>query len=181
MDVFGKVVEVVENATIAKNGGGSYKGTRLTYRDSSDGALKDRNIHENALKFNPSLKEMVHGLKSGDDFTMTIEKEGEFWNIKNIVKGNVPTVAAAKPAVQGASATPKSTYQTAEERAQTQVYIVRQSSITQAIAWFNLANLKPNDPPEIKDVIEVAKQFEAHVFSQATGMDAIMSMQNDIV
>jgi hypothetical protein len=179
MDIFGKVIEVVDNATIAKNGGGSYKGTRFTYRDSKDDGIKERSIHENVLKYNPTLKASLGEFKSGDDFTMTLEKEGEFWNIKGLVKGNKPTEVTVKQTTQGAVASPKSTYQTAEERAQTQVYIVRQSSITQAIAFFNLNEEHKVSPEKILDI---AKQFEAHVFgNQEVDSGSIYDMKSDIL
>lgn len=178
MDVFGKVIEVTENATIAKNGGGSYKGTRFTYRDSKDESIKERGIHENALKYNPSLKTSLSELKSGDDFTMTLEKEGEFWNIKGLVKGTTEINIPIKGNFQGVSTTPKSTYQTAEERAQTQVYIVRQSTIAHAISYFSLPGSKDVG---VNDIIQVAKQFEAHVFGTQFDDGSIINMESDIL
>ena len=177
MDICGKVIEITENVTIAKNGGGSYKGTRFTYRDSKDGSMKERGVHDNALKYNPSLKSSFELLKAGDDFTMTIEKEGEFWNIKELVKGNIPTVSPVKGVFQGVNATPKSTYQTAEERAQTQIYIVRQSSLSNSISYFKLLE---KEQLNVEDVIMVAKQFEAYVFENQDDND-IYNMESDIL
>jgi hypothetical protein len=54
---------------------------------------------------------------------------------------------------------PKSTYETPEERAARQVLIVRQSSISSAVE-FAVAH-KVKDPQE---VIAIAKQFEDYVF-----------------
>ena len=182
MDVFGKVIEVAENVTIAKNGGGSYKGVRFTYRDTKDDSIKERGIHENALKYNPTLKASLSELKSGEDFTMTLEKEGEFWNIKGLIKGNVPTNTPAKGPTQSFNATPKSTYETAEERAYKQICIVRQSSITQALTFINQkAILDNNSLATVEDIIAVAKQFEAHVFRTESGVDAIFNMESDIL
>jgi hypothetical protein len=69
---------------------------------------------------------------------------------------NGSSVSAATPAY-------KSTYETPEERARKQVYIVRQSSITAALAY--LAQTKVTDPSYL-DVISVAQRFEAYVFGQ---------------
>jgi len=55
---------------------------------------------------------------------------------------------------------PKSTYETPEERAQRQILIVRQSSVSAAVATLSVGAkaVKP------ADVIAVAKEYEAYVF-----------------
>lgn len=67
-----------------------------------------------------------------------------------------------KPTYQ---ASPKSTYPTDEERAKTQIYIVRQSNITAAI---NLLSTGAKAPPKLDDIIATAKVFENHVFGTST-------------
>lgn len=181
--VIGKVMEVEMDVNIAKNGGGTYKGTRIIYKDQ-DGSLKEQNMHSNALKFNPAMKQILSELTTGDQFTMIKEKEGEFWNVKSISKGVVQATVSEKTGTASAgtgNSSPKSTYQTAEERAQTQVYIVRQSSITAALTWFNLANLKGDTPPDISDVLAVARQFEAHVFGNDFDDGSIENLKSDIL
>jgi hypothetical protein len=59
----------------------------------------------------------------------------------------------------GATASPRSTYETPEERAKKQVYIVRQSSVSSAIAMHSVG-AKTLD---VKKVLETAKEIEAHV------------------
>lgn len=63
------------------------------------------------------------------------------------------------------TASPKSSYPTDEERAKTQVYIVRQSNITAAI---NLLSVGAKTSPKLEDVIATAKKFEDHVFGTST-------------
>jgi hypothetical protein len=178
MNVTGTIIAIENGVTIAKQGGGSYTGTRMTYRDSEQ-AIKEKLFHSNVLKFNPSIKDGVSTLVSGDPFTMVLEKEGEFWNAKTLVKGSVAQAPAAS-AKTAASPAPKSTYQTAEERAATQVYIVRQSTITQAI---NLI-VADKSKPTVANVLAIAKQFEDHVFgnkADKTGMDALIDLDSDIM
>lgn len=55
----------------------------------------------------------------------------------------------------------KSTYETPEERAVKQIYIVRQSSISSAIG---LLTTGAKVPPDADAVLEVAKKFETFVF-----------------
>lgn len=95
-----------------------------------------------------------------------------------------PTATAGYTRTQaGAStATTKSTYETPEERAAKQIYIVRQSSISAAI---NLLGVGSKTPPKVADVIETAKEFEAYVFGRESSSakadsNDVMDMMDDI-
>lgn len=168
MELSVKLVSIENDATIAKNGGGSYKGTRIAYRDA-DGTLKEKNVHSNVFKFNPSLKNQLQEVKGGDDVVLEMVKEGEFWNLKGVKKGAPPqqnsesNVGGAR-AGNGANVSPRSTYETPEERAKKQVYIVRQSSIAQALTYFGLIKGIDDTFPTTSEILGVASQFEAHVF-----------------
>ena len=88
------------------------------------------------------------------------------------VKAAVVSAAAARP---GQTA-PRSTYETAEERAKKQVYIVRQSSVATAE---RLLSVGAKAPVKVDEVIKVARELENYVFSQpapaggATGFDDV--------
>ncbi len=72
-----------------------------------------------------------------------------------------PKAAKGKVSKTVPAATPfKSTYETPEERARKQVYIVRQSSITAALTY--RGSLSSGN--SIDDIIECAKEFETYVF-----------------
>jgi|SRR5687768_2376459 len=180
MNVNAKVVACDFDQTIAKNGGGSYKGTRLTYRDP-DGSIKEKCLHSNALKYNPTLKNQLSELKAGDDITMVLEKEGDFWNLKEVVKGgipdNPPAANGGNGKANGANTSPRSTYETPEERARRQVLIVRQSSVSSAIAYS--ATLKT--ALSIAEVLKVAEQINAFVFDTEFDDGSIESMPSDII
>ena len=180
MNVNAKVVACDFDQTIAKNGGGSYKGTRLTYRDP-DGSIKEKCLHANALKYNPTLKAQLSELKSGDDITMVLEKEGDFWNLKEVVKGmvdNGPAAVTGNGAGRNGAAanvSPRSTYETPEERAKKQVLIVRQSSVSSAIAYS--ATLKT--PLVIGEVLKIADQITAFVFDSEFDDGSIETLPSD--
>lgn len=175
MDVFGKVVSFEDNVQVAKNGGGSYPGARLAYRDDT-GAMKEKGFHANVFKFNKELKTQLSNLNVGQDFVMTMEKEGEFWNAKSVLPAAQAVVEQPTATASGTKATPytapKSTYETPEERAKKQVYIVRQSCINYAILY-------KGNKADIKEIINLAKQFEAHVFGEDFDDGMPMSMSND--
>ena len=160
MEVRGVVISVELDVQVAKAAGGTYPGARLMYRDEA-GALKEKSFHNNVFKFNPGLKTQISNLKAGQSFVMTMEKEGEFWNVKSIVPSSTTNDAgkhsgAVQETKTAPISSPKSTYETSEERAKKQIYIVRQSSISSAIALYPKA--------KNEQILETAKLFEDYVF-----------------
>lgn len=106
--------------------------------------------------------------KSGEVYDIErVKNEGGFWDWVSIKGGNAAQTPSQTATVASGSTSftsPKSTYETADERAKKQVYIVRQSSISAAIE--TLKTDKKN--PSVQDVIETARQYEAFVFGQET-------------
>lgn len=160
MEITGKVI-AIDMAAKVQGQKGVYIGVELMYKDLKDGQNKTKAFHENALKFNAALKNGLENLSSGDEFTAVLEKKDEFWNWVSVAKGFAQTTAP-KTVLGTAKAAP-STYATAEERAQTQAYIVRQSSITAALKLIEI-NGKKNQTAN--DVITIAEYFEAWVFGK---------------
>lgn len=186
MIVKGTVVSVELDVQVAKNGGGTYPGARLSYRDEN-GALKEKGFHNNVFKFNAGLKTQLANLSPGNVFNMEMEKEGEFWNVKGITLATASAPVADKdvPATGKTTpytASPKSTYETPEERAKKQLYIIRQSSINQAIEYAKEYGngVKGDKFVSITDIIKVAKQFEAHVYGNDFDDGSLISMTEDI-
>ena len=179
MNITGTVMGVEFNVTIPKLNGDNYQGARFSYRDST-GALKEQAFHKNSLKFNPALKNQLEQLEVGKGFTMVKEKEGDFWNVKGIYgEGAAPASEAKASPAKGTvppSPAPKSNYETSEERAQRQVYIIRQSSLSNAVAALAVAAKKA---PSANEVIQLAKQFEAYVFDTEFDDGTIMTLKSD--
>jgi len=115
--------------------------------------------------------------KPGDAFEIKSEKNDKgYWDWIGIDNAGATSVTAAKPA---GNATPKSTYETAEERANRQVLIVRQSSLSNAIEYYKL-NSKIF--PTIEQVTELASYFEDFVFGKKdTPVDPIDSLESDVI
>lgn len=105
----------------------------------------------------------------GSRFEVTVTKNASGFNDWT---GAVPAAADAAPAAQPAKAAvggytagnsnPRG-FPTEEERAKTQVYIVRQSSLTNATAALSIG---AKTPPTAEAVIERARKYEAYVFGQ---------------
>lgn len=178
MQINGTTVAVEFDVTIPKQNGGSYQGTRFSYRDDT-GALKEQNFTAQTLKYNAAVKNQLMQLAPGSRFTMVKEKEGEFWNVKGLyaegaAPSTSPTTSTAKAPVNSASPAPKSTYATAEERAQTQVYIIKQSSVASAVNLSSTLKLKSKE-----EVLEVAKFFEAYVMGTEFDDGSIYTLPSD--
>jgi len=163
MIINGTVVSVEIDVNVAKKDGGNYPGSRLTYRDST-GKICEQAFHNNAFKFNAPLKTSLVSLVVGDNIEIEKEKKGDFWNVLNIrkVEGNTAaaTTGTTVSAVR-ATSSPKSTYETPDERAKKQVYIVRQSSLSAAL---NFSELTGNKKATKEDIVNLAEFFEAFVF-----------------
>jgi hypothetical protein len=171
MQVNAKVITVEVDISIPKqDGSGSYKGSRLVYTDDS-GKVQTQAFHDNVFKFNAALKQQLKELKTGDNVVIDKEKpEGSsFWKVNGILKSNSTGATAPTTASSPAQPSPKSTYETPEERAKKQVYIVRQSSIANAVA------LLPKS--DVAKILETAKTFEDFVFGN--GPKVAMTLTDD--
>ncbi len=186
MDVItGKVVKVAIDVDVAKKDGGTYKAWKLVYEDAA-GDVKTVAKPIGGLKYNAALKKGLESLKEGDAFTLNQEKEGDFWVPKTIAKGGAVTTTKA-PATKSepARASSGSTYSTAEERAQTQIYIIRQSSLTTALKLMELQGCSVGDEPTEAEVIKLAKVFETWVMTgkmpvSEDAMAALTDLESDI-
>lgn len=137
---------------------GSYQTIDLTYRNIT---FENKVETKKIMSFNH--KDVFNTLKAaqaGDVYTVSRAKNDKgFWDWTSIAAGDAAPAAATGGS--GVTTTPaKSSFETADERAKKQVYIVRQSSISAAIA--TLKTDKKN--PTVEEVINVAREFEAYVF-----------------
>lgn len=101
---------------------------------------------------NPSVFKVLDASRVGDSFDVAVTKNAKGYDTWSSI-GAVGTIKDT-PVVNKVIG---SNYETATERAVKQRYIVRQSSLANAIA------LSPKG--SIKDIIAVAKEFEEYVFS----------------
>lgn len=185
MQVQGKVVESQVNVQVPKKGGGTYPGCMLTYR-GADGKVAEQAFHENAFKYNAPLLEVLKTLAAGDTFVMEKEKKGDFWNVVSITKTDGMSAAPAASAASASASKPAgkvlgSTYETPEERAKKQVYIVRQSSITAALGYFTL---NKTAKATTEDILAIAKEFEKYVFAstelETDPVQGVVDMEDDV-
>ena len=162
MIITGKIVSIDLNATITKASGGTYKGAEIVFKDAN-GKVQTKNIHENGLKYAPAVKNGLESLEPGDNFTVEMEKKDDFWTWISIKKG-IEQEEKQKTTLQQSTTTKSTSWETAEERAARQKLIVRQSSLTNAVAFLAI---QPGSMPITEvDVIETATTFYNWVFER---------------
>jgi hypothetical protein len=117
----------------------------------------------------------------GEVYEVTVVKNPQGYNdwtqmVKG-VEGNVaatPASSTSKGAVASSpTAAVRSSYETPEERAKKQVYIIRQSSVSSAVAALS-AGVFP--PIKFEDVLDFAKKIEKYVFDMDLGADAFQDV-----
>lgn len=164
------LIEVIANpVSTVPTAKGSYQVIDLAYKNKS---FQDKLEGKKVMSFtNKDVFAALQKAQFGDIFEISrVKNDKGFWDWTAVnsggvgmdVSASVPTTSAPTASPVKGTVTPKSNYETAEERAARQVLIVRQSSVSSAVE-FAVAN-KVKDPQE---VIKIAQAFEAYVFGTA--------------
>ena len=137
---------------------GSY--TQLDVAYKKEGKTEGKKI----MSFGAGKKafDVLKNAKTGEVYTISSSKNEQsgYWDWTDAVAGAAGDTST-KAAGYSPSSSPRNTYETPEERAQKQVYIVRQSSIASAIELLKTDKKQP----DVNEVLQLAQQFEAFVFS----------------
>lgn len=142
---------------------GSYTILTVNFRDAN-GKVASRNI----MSF--VAKDVFAALQVGKENEIFEVEEitnakgyKEFTSAKSTGTFDTGSVGSSGGPVDSAkhSPAPKSNYETAEERANRQVLIVRQSSLSTAVDYIKAVG---NVKAKVSDVITIAKQLEGYVF-----------------
>jgi hypothetical protein len=163
------IVDVGAPNTHAAKNGRSYQSIEVTYKNEQ-GQTQSKKL----MSFsNPTVFNHIRDLTKGDALNVTTEKDANgYWQWTGIGGDNaVSETKQATPATGGRVT--GSNYETKEERAARQVFIIRQSSLSTAVELLGTGS-------KVADVIATAKEFEAYVFSKSTGIDAINELEDDI-
>jgi len=147
---------------------GKYQQLTVCYTDLNSG----KDFTYKLMSFlNKAGYELLKSAKKGDEFHVVCNKNDKgYWQWDEIYKSG-EQVKTTK-----ASPSPRSTYETPEERARKQLYIVRQSSLTNAIAMLQAAADKKT-PINVDTVIHVAQKFEDYVFGINTNDDFVVTLE----
>lgn len=142
---------------------GKYKMAEIAYKDLAKGQVSSKKL----MSFtNPAVYKTMVDAKNGELYSVELVKNDKgYWDwtaVSTTTSVNTASGGSPEPAKGAANASPKSTYETAEERAKKQVYIIRQSSISSAIDTIKT----DKKAPTVAEVLAVAKQYEDYVFGR---------------
>lgn len=140
---------------------GQYKKAKVIYKNKS---FQDKVEEKQIMDFTfPKVFNTIEQSKFGDVLEIIRNKNDKgYWDWTDIgTETNPPYTEQGAGMINKpvANVSPKSTYETAEERAKRQVMIVRQSSISSAVAALKLDKAAL----DATAIITMAKQFENYV------------------
>ena len=125
--------------------------------------------------------EVLATAQPGEIYDVTVVKNAAGYNdwtamVKGVAGNDAaPTVQAASKGAVASSPTAavRSSYETPEERAKKQVYIIRQSSVSSACTALSVG---AKTPVKFEDVLDFAKKIEKYVFDMDLGADAFQDV-----
>lgn len=166
----------VKNSTVPTNKG-SYQVLEVDYKEVNGGKVGSKKIMSFVQTSKPAF-DVLSTASAGETYEVGMVKEAgrdgkEYWVFNSATKAT----AGAQAANVGGATTgstggtvAKGNWETSEERAKKQIYIIRQSSISSAISALAVGSKTPAKPDEI---LSLAKRFEDYVFDGLTGNFAV--------
>lgn len=114
---------------------------------------------------NPDVFKTVKTLKAGDEIEIETTKDNNGYNQwSRVTPASADSPASAKAAPAGKVI--GSNYETPEERKLRQLYIIRQSSIANAIEYLSKVHKDGEPAWNVNDVLNVAQEFVDFVYGQ---------------
>ena len=142
-----------------KKGKQGYTKATVVYTDE-----KGENRTKSLMSFaNPAVFDAIKDATQGDKYDVKAVKEGEYWNWAAAVKMVADSVPGAYKAVSGGKVT-GSNYETPDERKIKQLYIIKQSSISNAIEFVKYSQRDGVEPYTVGDILDIAQEFVDFVY-----------------
>lgn len=150
----------IQFLSVTEENRGKFKMAEVIYKDLNSGKPGNKKI----ASFSKGVYDVIVKAKSGDLFTVDMQKNDKgYWDWTQVKPtDSVSTTSSAEG--KSSFPAPKSNYETPEERAKKQVYIVRQSSLSTAVDYLNGTGAIKKSSAQ--DVILCAKEFEDYVFGR---------------
>lgn len=164
----------IVNVEVTTPTGKRYQQAEVIYKDN--GETRTKKIMSFA---NPAVFNVVKDAKGGEQYTITQSKDDKgYWQWNSITQGAEPAgvpanASAASPGRNPAPSTGRD-FETKEERAERQKLIVRQSSLSNAIATLAPGAKTALDP---NVVLDLADKYVAWV---TAAPDLFFEQENDI-
>ena len=179
------LIEIVANPiNTVPTAKGSYQVIELAYKNKS---FQDKLEGKKVMSFtNKDVFKVLAEAKFGDVFNVSrVKNEKGFWDWTAVGSNGAAPAQSPDSArivatnnypatVKTGNVTPKSNYETPEERAARQVLIVRQSSISSAVEFAIANKIKDTD-----EVLRLASIFEDHVFGKEAKAEAPLNAMDE--
>ena len=164
-----KLIEVlkINRSHAGKAGTKGYEVVEVAYKDP-EGKTKGMKVLDFVQR---EVFKSLEGVNDGDILDVEFEQNDKgYWQFKSVQKGQKTSMGNSTVANSGQEArvATKGNWETSEERAARQVMIVRQSSLSNTISYFELTKHTKATP---EDVIAVAKVFEAFVLGTEVSVE----------
>lgn len=175
----------VDIKTKPNSRGGTYQDAEVAYKNNTyQGKVEGKSVRSFGAQ-EAAFKALALAQPGETYEVQVVKNEKGFNDWVSLQKAGAPTAGTAStsvptgvPARAGATAAPRSTYETPEERAKKQVYIVRQSSVSSAISLHSVG-AKALD---LDKVLDTARKLEAYVLGTgATGFDDLPDVPDEFV
>ena len=162
---------------------GSYQVNDLAYKDLNSGKVAGKKIM--SFGHTADVFKTLATAQSDEVYTINQEKlpgkDGqEYWTWLSAIKLDDIAKSVAETKTQTIATTVKSNYETPEERAKKQVFIVRQNCVTNAVNTLSVGSKSVN--PE--QVIEVAEKYYNYVINgvdvKRDGVKELQVMEDDV-
>ena len=158
-------IQVLDVKTSQKtsNAGKPYQNVEIAYKNIDSGKVESKNI----TQYSKVFKEVADASVTMFYDVETKKDEKGYWQWESFKVGepaeapNVPTSFHPDPNKKSFP-TPKSNYETPEERAKRQVFIVKQSSLTAALKFAELNKEKPT----VEGILALAQELTDWVTSE---------------
>jgi hypothetical protein len=144
-----KIINVTVE-TVPSGKGRSYEKAVVTY----DSNGREQNF--SLMSFtNPAVFKTIKDSTPGQEFDVTVGKNDKGYNTWTAVA--LTTTGSTQPGKPASTTVARSTYETPEERKLKQLYIIKQSSISNAIQY--IKELNNEEPASVEYVLDVAQKF----------------------
>ena len=154
-------IVVISVGAVEEANKGTSSWEQFTLKYSGNQGEKEKIVRS----FETGVYKALQEVKPGDNVEIKVVKDGKYWKWTEAQVVAAETAAAENSGTTARAGSTKAKvgdWETSEERAKKQVYIVRQSSITAALSYFGLRG----EQPTLAQILEVAATFERHVFDK---------------
>ena len=166
------VIDVGQPNTHSTKNGRSYQSMEVTYKNDS-GQVQSKKL----MSFsNPDVFKQAKEWQKGDTVDVNTQKDDNgYWQWISIGADAIAQATSTSSNAKPTTRVTGSNYETKEERAQRQVMIVRQSSISSAITALTAEGKRPS----VSEILGMAKEFENFVMDNNSA-DSVADMEDDI-